>query len=157
MGRDRADAPGAELLRSELVMDLTWQVSAGHIFAEFARALRERRLLGLRCPRCERVYLPPRPLCGDCRVRLSGWVEVGPEGSVETATVVHLPITDPVSGESRPGPYAMGLVRLDGADTTLNHYLAAEGMGAGARVRPLWRERRSGTMADIRCFEQIPE
>lgn len=148
------EVPGEELLRSELVMDLTWRVSAGRAFTAFAAALRERRLLGLRCAGCGRVYLPPRPLCGDCRLRLSEWVEVGPEGTVETATVVHLPITDPVSGESRPGPYAMGLIRLDGAGTTVNHYLASEGIGAGARVRPLWRKQRTGTMADVACFEE---
>lgn len=154
MDPERAEAP-AELLRSELVMDLTWRTAAGAGFAMFAQALRERRLLGRRCPRCERVYLPPRPLCGDCRVRLTDWVEVGPEGTVETATVVQLPITDPVSGESRPGPYAMGLVRLDGADTTINHYLASPQVGAGSRVRPAWRRQRGGTMADISCFEQV--
>lgn len=143
------------LLRCGLAMDLTWQVVAGEAFAAFARALRERRVLGRRCPSCERVYLPPRPLCGDCRVRLSDWVEVGPQGTVETATVVHLPITDPVSGASRPGPYAMGLVRLDGAATTLNHYLASDRVGTGARVRPVWRERRTGTMGDIACFEEV--
>lgn len=145
----------AALLRSEMTMDLRWRVAAGAAFATFAEALRERRLLGQRCAGCGRVSLPPRPVCGDCRLRLGEWVEVGPEGVVETATVVHLPITDPLSGESRPGPYAMGLVRLDGADTTINHYLAPERIGAGVRVRPRWRPERTGTMADIARFEEV--
>lgn len=136
-------------------MDLTWQVSAGATFAAFARALRDHRLLGLGCARCGCVYLPPRPLCGDCRLRLSEWVEVGPQGTVETATMVQLPITDPVSGDSRPGPYAMGLIRLDGAGTTINHHLASARTGVGARVAPVWREQSTGTMADIACFEEV--
>jgi uncharacterized OB-fold protein len=53
----------------------------------------------------------------------------------------------------------MGLVRLDGADTTVNHYLgdgSLDRLAIGARVRAVWRAERRGAMDDILCFEVEP-
>lgn len=137
-------------------MDLTWRTAAGKVMSHFAEALKERRILGRRCPDCGLVYLPPRQVCGDCKIPLTDFVEVGPLGTVITATVVHHSITDPISGQARPVPYAMGLIRLDSASTTLNHYLTTDRPVQGMRVRPLWHDQRTGTMADITAFEEAP-
>lgn len=149
-----AGSEDVKLLRSDLTMDLCWRVAAGQTFTVFAEALKERRILGRLCPHCKLVYLPPRPLCGDCLVELNDWVEVGPQGTVEAITVVHHAITDPVAGEARPVPYAMGLIRLDGASTTLNHCLIGDASHRGTRVEPVWRDERTGTMRDIETFKE---
>lgn len=145
-----------ELLRVSHTMTLTWRYGAGWYFAEFMRALRnERRILGLRCPICRRVYLPPRPLCGNCHAEMREWVEVKDTGTVVAFTVVHLPILDPTTGQPRLTPYGMALIRLDGADTALNHYLAESDLSKlrlGMRVRAVWRQERTGTLADIVHF-----
>jgi uncharacterized OB-fold protein len=52
----------------------------------------------------------------------------------------------------------MGLIRLDGADTTLNHYLVESDpakLAIGQRVRAIWRDQRRGAMDDILHFEVI--
>lgn len=137
-------------------MTLSWRYGTSWYFAEFIRALRdERRLLGLRCPLCRRVYLPPRPLCGNCRAELREWVEVKDSGTVRAFTSVHLPIIDPATGQPRPTPYGMALIQLDGADTTLNHYLAENDpakLRIGMRVRAVWRAERKGALSDIVHF-----
>ncbi|MDD5466578.1 MAG: Zn-ribbon domain-containing OB-fold protein [Anaerolineales bacterium] len=147
------------LLRVSHTMTLAWQYGASRYFAELMRAVRdERRLLGLRCPRCRRVYLPPRPVCGNCHAELREWVEVKDTGTVRAFTVVHVPIIDPATGQPRPMPYGMALIQLDGADTTLNHYLAENEAGKlriGMRVRAVWREERTGTLGDIVHFEEV--
>ncbi len=136
-------------------MDMTWKTAAGEVMSRFSEALKERKILGRRCPNCNLVYLPPRPVCGDCKVPLTDFVEVGPEGTVITATVVHHSITDPISGQARQVPYSMGLILLDSASTTLNHYLTTGRPVQGMRVQPVWRDQRMGTMADISTFEEI--
>jgi hypothetical protein len=142
-------------------MHLTWRYGTGWYFEHFFRVLREEgRLLGLRCPACRRVYLPPRPVCGNCHAELSEWVPVADTGTVRAFTVVHLPIVDPTTGEPRPTPYGMALIQLDGADTTLNHYLAETDLSKlriGLRVRAVWREERQGRMSDILHFEVVEE
>lgn len=145
-----------ELLRISHTMTLSWRYGASWYFAEFIRALRdERRLLGLRCPVCRRVYLPPRPVCGNCHAELREWVGVKDTGTVRALTIVHMPIIDPATGQPRPAPYGMALIQLDGADTTLNHYLAENDparLRIGMSVRAVWREQGSGALNDIIHF-----
>jgi uncharacterized OB-fold protein len=151
----------SELVRITHAMNLTWRYGAGAHFREFIAALRERaQILGRRCPVCSRVYLPPRVVCGNCYAELREWVEVKETGTVRAFTVVHTPIIDPTTGQPRPLPYAMALIQLDGADTTLNHYLAENDpakLHIGLRVRAVWRTERTGTLNDILHFERMSD
>lgn len=139
-------------------MNQAWRYAASAAMARFCEGLKQRRIEALRCAGCGRRYLPPRPVCGNCHLRLTDWVPVRDEGRLEAWTVVHVPILDPRSGRMRESPYGMGLVRLDGADTTLNHYVAESDpakLAIGARVRAVWRERLEGAIDDIRHFEVL--
>lgn len=151
----------SELLHSSHTMTLSWRYGTSWYFAEFIRAMRdEGQILGLRCPDCSRVYLPPRPVCGNCHVEMDEWVEVKDRGTVVAFTAVHIPILDPTTGQPRPTPYGMALIQLDGADTTINHFLAENDLAKlrlGMRVTAVWREERTGTLADIIHFSVIGE
>lgn len=139
-------------------MDLTWRYASGAAMEAFCAGLKERRIRALQCSTCARRYLPPRPFCGNCHVRMSDWVPVSDEGELAAWTIVHLPILDGRTGRKRPSPYGMGLIRLDGADTTLNHYLATSDpahVRIGARVQAVWRDELHGAMDDILHFEVI--
>ena len=101
---------------------------AGAVGGRFLDVLRnEGRFVGLRCPSCRRVIVPPRPRCLACRVPSEDWVTVGPEGCVTTWT-------------RRPaGVFA--LVRLDGADTAILHLLVdVDEPHSGMRVTPVLRD-----------------
>ncbi len=147
-----------DLLSVSLEMDLEWRYASGESMERFLLGVGAGRLEAVRCGVCGRRYLPPRPFCGVCRVRLDDWVPVADAGTLEAWTVVHLPILDGRTGEMRPSPYGMGLIRLDGADTTLNHYLDTADpsrLTIGSRVRAVWREDRRGAMDDILHFEVL--
>ena len=140
-------------------MDVSWRYASGAAMERMSASLRERRIEGLRCAGCGRRYLPPRPFCGICHLHLNDWVPVADEGSLEAWTVMQLPMLDGRTGAVREAPYGMGLIRLDGADTTLNHYLAESDparLAIGMRVRAVWREVLRGAMDDILHFEVIP-
>jgi hypothetical protein len=52
-------------------------------------------------------------------------------------------------------PFAFALVKLDGADTAMLHYVdagAPEAMSTGMRVRAAWRSERAGHVTDIVAF-----
>ena len=140
-------------------MNLTWRYASGAAMERFCTSLLKRRIEALRCSGCGKRYLPPRPFCGNCRLRLSEWVPVADEGTLEAWTVQYLPILDSRTGKMRDVPYGMGLIRLDGADTTLNHYLTEndpQRLRAGLRVRAVWSDERNGAMNDILHFEVLP-
>jgi len=85
--------------------------SASRFFAE----LREnRRVMGTRCPKCERILVPARSFCDACFVRTTDWVPVADEGVLETFTI----ITAAFPGLPEP-PVVLAYVTLDGADTAL--------------------------------------
>ena len=85
--------------------------SASRFFAE----LREnRRVMGTRCPECQRVLVPARSFCDACFARTTDWVPVASEGVLETFTI----ITAAFPGLPEP-PVVLAYVTLDGADTAL--------------------------------------
>ncbi|MNT99078.1 hypothetical protein D3C72_2418330 [compost metagenome] len=57
--------------------------------------------------------------------------------------------------QQMPLPYVVGLIKLDGADTALVHYLGEvvpEAVKVGMRVRAVLAEERHGNIWDIRYF-----
>jgi uncharacterized OB-fold protein len=136
--------------------DLTYQHTADDVTATFLRTLRdEGRLLGIRCPVCERVLAPPRPICDRDFCETSGWVELGSTGTLELFTIMHLAI----DGLPDP-PYVLAYVRPEGADTAIPGFLedvdltstesALAQLSIGAPVEIGVRGERVGRITDIR-------
>lgn len=114
----------------------------------------EARILAPRCPKCGLVMLPPRSFCERCFVTVDDWVEVGPEGTIQSFTIV------PVKFESLPAPpYAIAYVLLDGAGTAMVNFVknldlsdvrkAARMLAIGNRVRVVFEKERKGTIQDF--------
>jgi len=132
--------------------------TAGIAGERFLRAIKdEGKLLGTRCEQCEMTYAPARLFCQRCFAKLDGhWVEVGPTGTVQSFTVLHL---DP-DGSHRPRPEVLAAIQLDGADTVMIHRLHPESLDdvqIGMRVAPVFRppELREGSVLDIEYFEPV--
>jgi uncharacterized OB-fold protein len=95
--------------------DVTYQHVADEVTATFLRTLAEEgRLIGRRCPRCERVLLPPTELCDRDLCPTEEWVDLPLSGTIRAATIVFRP----VRGLFDP-PYALAYVEVDGADTAI--------------------------------------
>jgi uncharacterized protein len=125
----------------------------GRMFDELATS---RRILGVRCPSCENVLVPPREFCELCFVRTGEWVDVADTGVLQAYSVIHLEFV----GQTREPPYIYAEVILDGASTRLIHMIggidpeeAPKRLAPGARVRAVWREdATTGTLEDIEHF-----
>jgi uncharacterized OB-fold protein len=116
----------------------------------FLEALRDRgMLLGSRCEACGVTYLPARLFCERCFAELSADVECGPEGELISWTVGHVGIDD----EPLEQPVTVGLVKLDGADTVLMHFLHVDQPRIGMRVRAELLKDRTGSILDLSGFE----
>lgn len=116
------------------------------------------RFMGIRCPRCGRVYVPPRGVCGPCFTEMREWVEVGPRGTIGSFTILRYAFIDPATGAQKPVPYGYGFVLLDGADTYFQHFIDLEDeakVKIGARVEPVFAQERTGSIRDIQHFRVI--
>ena len=104
----------------------------------FYRGLNEGRIMGQRCPTCQKVYVPPRPACPVDGVPTAEEVELGQTGTVTTFCIVNVPFL----GQKIDPPYVSAYILLDGADIALQHLildLPAEEVRMGLRVKAVWR------------------
>ena len=151
-----------QAIRIEQQITLRYRFAAGRHATRFFTALRdEGKILATR-DAAGNVMVPPRPVCGLSGLPMEEWGEGGPDGVLAGCTIVYVPFIDPMTGVQRPVPYGFGLVRFDGADTSIYHLLDATDpaqIGVGKRVRAVFRprEERIGSLADIRHFSVIED
>jgi uncharacterized OB-fold protein len=76
---------------------------------EFTEALKEKKLLGLKCLDCGATNTPPRMVCQKCCGARLEVVELSGKGKIVTFTCIHVP------PESRQGqqPYLVIMVELE--------------------------------------------
>ena len=148
-----------ELLDVTVETRYPYKYSCGTIASEFFVALRdEKKILGRKCSKCGKVLLPPRPVCGLCWAPTTEWVEIGPQGTLEGFTVVYFTFIDPITGKERPVPYGYGLIKLDGSDSRMQHFLEESdprNLKVGLRVEAVFADERKGSMSDIKNFVTI--
>lgn len=157
------ESANQELIVSRQVLSIPQRFSTGPVMGRFLRELRDnRRIMANRCPKCGRHQLPPREVCALCHVEATEWDELPPVGSVRDFDVIYYSSPDPLSGESRPVPYVLCWVDLDGTqgDAPLWHLLQVDDLTKvrrGLRVRVVFAEERHGGTDDIKCFEIIED
>jgi uncharacterized OB-fold protein len=120
-----------------------------------------RRILGVRCPSCKGVLVPPREYCEVCWARTDEWVDVAHTGVLQAFSIIHIEF---IGQKSKP-PYVYAEIILDGAATRLIHMIggiaadeAKERLAPGMKVRAVWRDGEpTGTLEDIEYFEPVFE
>ena len=135
--------------------------SAGRYGSRFLEEMQERkRFVGVRCPKCGKVYVPPREVCGPCFTKMEEAVEVGPRATLKTYTIIRFPYIDPETGDLKRVPFGYGFFKLDGADTLFQHYFPIDDeskIKIDARFEPVWREHRTGSVRDIEHFVLVED
>lgn len=138
-----SDAPEpVEMIVTPLRFDYLHVAGAGE--SVFLRATKEGRILGQRCPECEKVYCPPRPSCPTDGVFLDEFVELSDRGVVTTFCIVNVPFL----GQKLEPPYVAAHVLLDGADIPFQHLILgcpADEVRMGMRVEAVWKPEEEWT------------
>ena len=128
-----------------------WNVGA--IGSRFLKGLRDKKeIWGVRCPQCQKVYVPPVKTCGECFVPTQEWIQVQDTGTLESYTIVRY------ASDAQPSsttPLAFGLIKLDGADGALLHLLGGlnlDKLSLRMRVKAVFADQRTGSIMDIKYF-----
>jgi len=143
------------------ILEIPQHFSTGPIMGRFLKELRDnKRIMANRCPKCGRFHLPPREVCAICRARSGEFIEVGPEGVIQSYDLVYYASPDPLTGQARQAPYTTVNVLLDGVQgkDTLWHLLNETDpakIRRGLRVRAVFNEERTGSIFDIKYFDII--
>jgi uncharacterized OB-fold protein len=106
----------------------------------YLRGLADGKLLGQRCPACQKVYIPPRGACPTDGVPTEDEIELPDRGIVTTFCIVNVPFL----GQRIKPPYVAAYILLDGADIAFLHLVLgceAEEVRMGMRVEAAWKPR----------------
>ncbi|MEW6440986.1 MAG: Zn-ribbon domain-containing OB-fold protein [bacterium] len=138
---------------SRIKVPYTWSV--GETGSRFLAGIRDhKRLQGKQCESCKTVYVPPRKMCPRCFRDTGPWVDVGPDGTLLTYTIVRYE-----NGlQPARAPFAYGIIQLDGASTGLLHLIGdvdLSSIRSGLRLTAVFKEERTGTILDIAHFRPV--
>jgi uncharacterized protein len=137
---------------------LEYTVTAGRTYSRYLHALAQKRIIGGRCPKCQKVYVPPRGSCPTCGVPTGEEIQIAHTATVTTFCIVNIPFgTMPF-----PPPYVVASLLLDGADLPILHLvrgIPTEQVRMGLRVRAVWvpDAELAPTVESIRWFEPSGE
>jgi uncharacterized OB-fold protein len=139
-------------------MYLPFDYTAGDCRATYLRALKDRRILGSRCSKTGKVFVPPVRSSPESFAPAAEIVEVSDRGVVKTFCVVNIP----VYGRDLQLPYVCASVVLDGADLGIFALIQEVDVGEvrmGMRVAAVWKPdgERQGDHTDILHFKPTGE
>jgi hypothetical protein len=138
-------------------IDIPNKYSAGTVGSQFLIELRDnKKIIGIKCPICSQVYVPPRSTCKYCFGKLSNLVKVSNKGTLLTYAVAYQP--SPI--QPVEPPIAYGIVQLDGANTGFVHMLGEVDpakLKVGMRVKAVFKvkKERVASVKDIKYFKPL--
>ena len=153
-----------EAMQQGKVLTLKWPASlryewdTGVAIGRFLRELKNGRIIGRSCHRCQRVLVPPRMFCERCFRPTHDWVVVKDTGTVNTFSLSY------VSWDVRrlKKPEIPAVIEIDGASKGMGilHVLgnvSPKAVRIGMKVRAVWKpaQQRTGSITDIAYFEPI--
>ena len=140
----------------DATIHLPYHYVAGDHKARYLRALKEKKILGSRCSKTGKVFVPPLIVSPESFAPCEELVEVADRGVVTAVARVHTPIA---GLHPCTTPFAFVLVKLDGADTAMAHVVrdGLDYLKVGSRVEAQWApdEERVGSIRDIAGFRVL--
>jgi uncharacterized OB-fold protein len=137
---------------------LPYHYFAGDYKAIYLRALKDKRILGSKCSKTGKVFVPPVMSSPESLAPCDQLVELPDRGIVTTFCVVNVP----VYGRDLELPYVVASVALDGADVSIYGLVQeckATDVHMGTRVQAVWKSdaERAGDHTDIKYFKPTGE
>lgn len=135
--------------------------SAGVAMSRFLEGLKEGKIVGSTCNKCDRIMVPPRAFCEHCFKPADGYTTVKDTGTINTYSVSY------VAGDASriEKPILVAVIDLDGASKGMGilHWLGEiddwKTIKFGMRVKAVWKsaEERTGAITDIKYFKPVKE
>jgi hypothetical protein len=137
---------------------LPYHYVAGDCRARYLRALKDKTILGSRCEKTGKVFVPPLVNSPESFAPAPELVAVSDRGVVTTFCIVNIPVI----GRALEVPYVAASVALDGADISIYALIQEcrpDEVRMGMRVEAVWKPdgERQGSHEDILHFRPTGE
>lgn len=126
----------------------------------FYDSLENKKVIGNKCTKCGKVFVPPRKICGECNEIIpldNNWVNLPNTGTLLNYTITYYRVSDRTARKAKK-PQIIGLVQIDGSDTAIAYRLLKiepEEIKIGMKLKIEWEEKTKGNPADIKGFMKI--
>jgi uncharacterized OB-fold protein len=157
-GKDLKKEDFERTIKIEYHPELLYAWDAGYAVGKFLQGLKEGKILGIRCRKCDRILVPPRAFCELCFLPLDEWVELKDTGRVNTFSISY------ISWDVRrlEKPEIPAVIEIDGASPGIGilHLLGEvkpEEVKVGMKVKAVWKKEseRIGAITDILYFKPL--
>jgi len=123
---------------------------------KFYDGLEQKKIVANKCPECGVVFVPPRKVCGKCKIKIpldQNWVELTDQGTLVNYTKTQYKVSDRRSRKSKSFQI-IGMVNIDGSNTAIVYplELESEEIELGMKVKIQWAEEPKGAPSDIEGF-----
>lgn len=137
---------------------LPYRYCAGDYRARFLQGLKDKKILGSKCSKTGKVFVPPIIASPESFAPADEIVELADRGVVTTFCIVNIP----VMGRDIELPYVAASVALDGADLSIFSAVQEckpEDVRMGMRVEAVWKAdgEREGSFEDLMYFRPTGE
>ncbi|MEW5759337.1 MAG: Zn-ribbon domain-containing OB-fold protein [Candidatus Thermoplasmatota archaeon] len=158
--------PGISLTKEEIKNIITvyykpnakYRWATGIAIGRYLSELKNCKIIGRKCRKCNRILVPPRIFCELCYRNTDEWVYVKDTGKVNTFAICYID-TD---ASRMKEPKIPAVIELDGASEGIGilHLLGEvkkEDIKIGMKVKAVWNEFREGKITDIKYFKPMEE
>ena len=132
----------------------------GVAIGRYLEELKQGRLFGVHCRKCNRTVIPPRTSCEWCFRPMDEWVPLPDTGTVNTFSLCYVTWDMRVLTE----PEIPAVIDIDGTTPLVGimHKLGEvdpEAVSIGMKVQAVWKppEEREGSILDIKYFKPLKE
>jgi uncharacterized OB-fold protein len=140
----------------QIPMDASYRWSVGAGMEKFFSELGRGQIVGVKCPRCNRVFVPPRMICEYCFAETGEWMELGSLATVTAFTVAYVEVDGAAGGlRDLEEPRIIALIQPEGADSAFVHRvgeISPEEMRVGMKVEAVWSGEPHGDLFDLLYF-----
>ncbi|MFX1320860.1 MAG: Zn-ribbon domain-containing OB-fold protein [Promethearchaeota archaeon] len=132
----------------------------GQYMDKFYDALENKKFIGNKCPKCGKIFVPPRKICGICNITIpldQNWINLPETGILLNYTVTYYKVNDRTTRKVKK-PQIIGMIQIDGSNTGIVYRLLdinPEEIKTGMKVKAVWEEKTKGDPSDIKGFRKL--
>ena len=129
----------------------------GQYMDKFYDGLEQKKIVGNKCPKCGDVFVPPRKVCGKCKVTIpldQNWVDLPDTGTLMNYTLTPYKVSDRRARQVK-ALQIIGMIQIDGSNTGIAYRILdiePEEVKTGMKVKVEWEEKTKGDPSDIKGF-----
>ncbi len=154
-GLSESDFRDRKILYTRDVPRLEYAWDTGIAIGKYLEGLKEGKILGVKCAKCNRILVPPRIFCEICFIDINEWVPLENTGVVNTFSVSYVTW----NMKKLTVPEIPAVIEIDGASKGIGimHLLGEvnpKDVKIGMRVKACWKseKEREGAITDIKYF-----